>query len=41
MRLQNKFTLDEDKHSRKLYGETLTIIKNEIHKETEKWQLKK
>ena len=41
MRLQRKFTVDEDKNSRKLYGDTLTEIKNEIYKETEKWHHKK
>ena len=37
MRLQKKITVDEDKSTRKLYGDILTEIKNEIHKETEKW----
>jgi NitT/TauT family transport system ATP-binding protein len=41
MRLQNKFTLEEDKNTRKLYGQALTLVKNEIYKETEKWQPKK
>ena len=37
MRLQKKIMVDEDKNSRKLYGDTLTKIKNEIYRETEKW----
>jgi NitT/TauT family transport system ATP-binding protein len=44
MRLQNKFSLadiKEDRRERKLYGDTLTAVKNEIYKETEKWQVKK
>jgi len=41
MRLQKKFTVDEDKNSRKLYDDTLTETKNEIYKETEKWHHKK
>ena len=40
MRLQKKFLVNEDKTDRKLYSDTLTFIKNEIYKETEKWQHK-
>jgi len=40
MHLQRKFTIEDDKSSRKLYGDGLTEIKNEIYKETEKWQIK-
>ena len=41
MRLQKKIMVDEDKNSRKLYGDNLTRIKNEIYRETEKWHYKK
>ena len=41
MRLQRKFTITNDKSNRKLYDDNLTEIKNEIYKETEKWQIKK
>ena len=39
MRLQRKFALDGDKRSRKIYDEHITRVKNEIYRETEKWQL--
>jgi len=41
MRLQKKFMVDEDKNSRKLYGDNLTAIKKEIYRETEKWHHKR
>ena len=37
LNLQKKFAVEEDKHSRKLYSDSLTKVKNEIYKETEKW----
>ncbi|MCL2062435.1 MAG: ABC transporter ATP-binding protein [Firmicutes bacterium] len=37
MTLQKSFTVDEPPEMRKLYGESLTKLKNEIYKETEKW----
>ena len=39
--LQRKFEIEEEKGGRKLYDENLTRIKNEIYRETEKWQIKK
>ena len=36
--LQRKFAIDEEKGDRKLYDENFTRIKNEIYRETEKWQ---
>ena len=39
--LLNKFTITDNKNERKLYAESLIKIKNEIYKETEKWQIKK
>ncbi|MCL2722363.1 MAG: ABC transporter ATP-binding protein [Treponema sp.] len=41
MILQKKIGIDEDKTSRRIYGDNITRIKNEIYRETEKWQLKK
>jgi len=38
LRLQRKFVVDDNQHERKLYSDRLTKIKNEIYKETEKWQ---
>lgn len=38
MTLQKRFEVDEEKTSRKLYGEGITRIKNEIYRETEKWK---
>ena len=35
--LQKKFVVEEDMNCRKLYCESLTILKNDILKETEKW----
>jgi len=37
LNLQRKFAVEDNKHERKLYGDSLTKIKNEIYKETEKW----
>lgn len=38
LHLQRKFTVKESKKNRKLYADSLTVIKNNIYKETEKWQ---
>jgi NitT/TauT family transport system ATP-binding protein len=37
MQLLQKFTIDEPRETRKLYSNSLTAVKNEIYKETEKW----
>ncbi|MCL2052945.1 MAG: ATP-binding cassette domain-containing protein [Oscillospiraceae bacterium] len=37
--LQKKFIVSNDKCDRKLYDDSLTKIKNEINKETEKWRV--
>jgi NitT/TauT family transport system ATP-binding protein len=37
MKLQKKFAVADERGSRKLYADSLTEIKNEIYKETEKW----
>jgi NitT/TauT family transport system ATP-binding protein len=39
LHLQAKFAVEDDRGGRKLYADSLTKIKNEIHKETEKWQV--
>lgn len=41
MGLQRRFEVGEEKTSRKLYSENITGIKNEIYRETEKWQHRK
>jgi len=38
MYLQKKFVLSESRSRRKLYNESITAVKNEIYRETEKWQ---
>jgi NitT/TauT family transport system ATP-binding protein len=38
MRLQRKIAIDSDKDSRKLYDANIIEIKNEVYRETEKWQ---
>lgn len=38
MTLQKRFEVSEEQANRKLYGESITAIKNEIYRETEKWQ---
>ena len=37
MSLQRKFIVCEEKGPRKIYSESITKIKNEVYKETEKW----
>jgi NitT/TauT family transport system ATP-binding protein len=37
LKLQQKFTVADARGDRKLYADSLTKIKNEIYKETEKW----
>jgi fibrillarin-like rRNA methylase len=41
MNLQKRIVVNEEKRSRKVYDENMTRMKNEIYRETEKWQLKK
>ena len=41
LNLQRKFAVEESKYRRKLYSDSITKIKNEIYKETEKWQTPK
>ena len=41
MSLQKKFVVDEERRIRKIYDDSITRLKNEIYRETEKWQLKK
>jgi len=37
MKLQMKFAVNDDKNSRKIYDENITVIKNQIYMEIEKW----
>jgi len=37
LKLQRKLAVDDKKNERKLYADSLTKVKNEIYKETEKW----
>jgi NitT/TauT family transport system ATP-binding protein len=37
LRLQRRFAVEESKLGRMLYSDSLTNVKNEIYKETEKW----
>jgi len=41
LNLQRKFTVEDNKNIRKLYSESLSNVKNEIYRETEKWQHQK
>ncbi|MCL2099440.1 MAG: ATP-binding cassette domain-containing protein [Oscillospiraceae bacterium] len=40
MSLQQKIAVNGEKRNRKIYDENITILKNEVYKQTEKWQLK-